>query len=129
VEIYAKDIKASMTEISIMLKGEKIALLKSMNALPKGYSTKTSKELDELIKVALSDVPAPVAGIVAATVPSVVADPAPAADAPVAAKRTGPVLYNQFIKEHVANTGCTRREAQQDKLAWTAFKETHTVAK
>jgi len=112
-----------------MLKGEKIALLKSMNALPRGYSTKTSKELDELIKVALADTPAPVAGIVAATVPSVVPAPAPADDVPVPAKKPGPVLYNQFIKEHVANTGCTRREAQQDKAAWTAYKEVHTEAK
>lgn len=108
-----------------MLKAEKIALLKSMNALPRGYSSLTSKQLDEILKSVVGTspaTPAPVAPVVPAT--QTIPVPAPEQKP----KKPGPVLYNKFIKEHMEKTGCTRREAQQAKDSWLSYKAAQTPA-
>jgi hypothetical protein len=106
-----------------MLKAEKIALLKSMNALPRGYSSLTSKQLDEILKSVVPS--ATPAAPVAPVVPATQTTPVPPAEQKP--KKPGPVLYNKFIKEHMEKTGCTRREAQQAKDSWLSYKAAQTA--
>jgi hypothetical protein len=102
-----------------MLKAEKIALLKSMNALPRGYSSLTSKQLDEILK---NIVPPQSTAPVAATIQPQTVQAQPVPEPEQKPKKPGPVLYNKFIKEHMTQTGCSRREAQQAKDAWLSYK-------
>lgn len=111
-----------------MLKAEKIALLKSMNALPRGYSSLTSKQLDEILR---NVVPPQSTAPVATTPRPESQAPAQVQSDPISTetkpKKPGPVLYNKFIKEHMAQTGCTRRDAQQAKDAWLTYKAAQTA--